>query len=70
MIIVALYFSLLFRAIFFRLIHRSSTGFLVYLCFIFQQIPSMRFWSLLLWINLGISFMLIHRARSEHMLTS
>jgi hypothetical protein len=45
--IVALFFSLLFRAMFFRLVHRLSVGLLVYLCFPYQQIPSTRFWSLL-----------------------
>jgi len=67
---MGLSFNPLFRSMFFRLILRSSAGLLVYLCFQIQQIPSMGFWSLLLLISSGISFMHIHRERSEHMLTS
>jgi hypothetical protein len=43
MMTVALFFSLLFRGIFFKLIHTLSAGLLVYLCFPYQQIPSSRF---------------------------
>jgi hypothetical protein len=47
------------------LILRSSVGSLTYRCFRFQLVPSMKLYWPILWMSLGSSFMLSHKAMSE-----